>query len=187
VSDKYIFVIDTDQYAGNFEREMCACLTGQVGQCEVGKEEKAKFRKEVGEDMYDSMDSWVEQRPDPDHGWLRPCGIYPTHGYFNNGVGTHFKVGQEEEAKKRFEEYCKEQGSKWYLDMLKRPFTTHPSYQSVAIYFHDKPSQEIIDMMKQRAYEFLKGKCRIMGDPRTMKIIGFRLIKETLSKEETHL
>jgi len=26
----YIFVIDTDSYAGNFERDMCAFLTGRV-------------------------------------------------------------------------------------------------------------------------------------------------------------
>jgi hypothetical protein len=32
----YAFVIDTDQYAGNFEREMTAYLTGRIGQCGVG-------------------------------------------------------------------------------------------------------------------------------------------------------
>jgi hypothetical protein len=30
------FVIRTNEYAGNFEREMCAFVTGRVGECEVG-------------------------------------------------------------------------------------------------------------------------------------------------------
>ena len=33
------FVVDTDTYAGNFEREMCAFMTGITGACGVGKEE----------------------------------------------------------------------------------------------------------------------------------------------------
>ena len=36
--DCWGFIIDTDQYAGNFERELCAWTTGQIGECEVGKE-----------------------------------------------------------------------------------------------------------------------------------------------------
>ncbi|KKK83825.1 hypothetical protein LCGC14_2789530, partial [marine sediment metagenome] len=35
-SDSWIFIIDTDSYAGNFEREMCAYITGRVGECGVG-------------------------------------------------------------------------------------------------------------------------------------------------------
>jgi hypothetical protein len=34
----YSIVIKTNQYAGNFERELCAHLTGIVGECEVGHE-----------------------------------------------------------------------------------------------------------------------------------------------------
>ena len=34
---EYALVIRTDSYAGNFEREMCAYVTGHVGECEVGK------------------------------------------------------------------------------------------------------------------------------------------------------
>lgn len=186
MNDKYIFVIDTDQYSGNFEREMCACLTGHIGVCEVGIEESVKFREEVGEDMYESMDAWIEQRPD-DHGTLRPCYLYPTPGYFNNGLGGEFKDGQEEEALKHYRDYCKKENTKRYLDQIDEPLTKHPAYLSVAIYFYKKPSQEVIDMMKQRIEVFLKGKDRIHKEPRTMKISGFRLIKETLVKEEIEI
>lgn len=187
--DKYIFVIDTDKYAGNFEREMCACLTGQIGQCEVGIEESIKFRKEVGEDMYELMDEIVEQRPDADHGWFRPCGIYPTPGYFGDGWGGSFKDGEEEQAQKHHVEACISYaksgfGDKKFLKMAEQPFTKSDCNQSVAIYFHKKPSQKVIGLMKLRAMEFLKGVDRIMHDPRTMKISGFRLIKETTTTEE---
>lgn len=36
MSSKYILVADTNQYAGNFERELCAYITGQYGECSVG-------------------------------------------------------------------------------------------------------------------------------------------------------
>ena len=35
---KFAVLIKTDSYAGNFEREMCAHVTGHVGECEVGEE-----------------------------------------------------------------------------------------------------------------------------------------------------
>lgn len=34
----YMFVIDTDSYAGNFERELCAWCTGILGDCGIGDE-----------------------------------------------------------------------------------------------------------------------------------------------------
>ena len=33
-----MIIIDTDTYAGNFERELCAYVTGIVRDCEVGIE-----------------------------------------------------------------------------------------------------------------------------------------------------
>jgi hypothetical protein len=45
MSTKYRFIIDTDVYAGNFEREMCAFLTGQIGECTVGEEIASEFEK----------------------------------------------------------------------------------------------------------------------------------------------
>jgi len=40
----FIFVIDTDTYAGNFERPMCAYMTGRVGECGVGEEFAEMFK-----------------------------------------------------------------------------------------------------------------------------------------------
>ena len=77
----WVFIIDTDQYAGNFEREMCAYCTGIVGQCEVGKEMKELFEKdfELDPEKYcednpfiDYVDNWVMD----DHGCGRPTSIW---------------------------------------------------------------------------------------------------------------
>lgn len=36
--ETYQLLVKTNCYAGNFERELCAFMTGQVGDCEVGDE-----------------------------------------------------------------------------------------------------------------------------------------------------
>lgn len=36
--DCKMVIIDTNAYAGNFERELCAYLTGQIAECYVGRE-----------------------------------------------------------------------------------------------------------------------------------------------------
>lgn len=143
MTEKYIFVIDTDQYAGNFEREMCACCTGQTGECGVGEEESKKFKAEVGEDKWELMMELVEQRPD-DHGCHRPTSLWRTPIYLSPKRQHH----------------------------------------SVAIFFYDMPSEDIIAMMTERAKLFIKGKERIFHRPRTMKILNFRLLKETTTIEE---
>ena len=37
-TSSWLFIIHTDSYAGAFEREICAHITGLVGDCEVGEE-----------------------------------------------------------------------------------------------------------------------------------------------------
>ena len=43
----FALVIDTDQFAGSFEREMAAFCTGHVGECGVGESMAALFRAET--------------------------------------------------------------------------------------------------------------------------------------------
>ena len=63
----YGFLIKTDSYAGNFEREMCAYITGVVGECGVGKQYK---NEEVANLFYENI-SFV---PD-EHGCSRPVSM----------------------------------------------------------------------------------------------------------------
>ncbi len=62
-------IIETNHYAGNFEREMTAYCTGHVGECGVGKEHAAIFREEVPQDPFGDS---IVPVPD-DHGCARPC------------------------------------------------------------------------------------------------------------------
>lgn len=58
--ETYIFVIDTDGYAGNFHREMCAYVTGHVGESGAGDKEREIYINEVDEyddDLVSSFDS----------------------------------------------------------------------------------------------------------------------------------
>jgi len=60
------FVIKTSEYTGNFEREMCAFVTGRVGECEVGEE--------FVEDEIETQFGNVMDVPD-DNGCCRPVSL----------------------------------------------------------------------------------------------------------------
>jgi len=63
----YSIVIKTNQYAGNFERELCAHLTGIIGECEVGEEY-------VDEAITEIFEESVAQMAD-DNGCRRPVSL----------------------------------------------------------------------------------------------------------------
>lgn len=67
---QYLFIIDTADYAGNFERELCAYITGRIGGCGVGDDMAGLFLKEMGLEQFENV---IEQ-PD-DHGCWRPTSI----------------------------------------------------------------------------------------------------------------
>lgn len=72
------FVVGTNKYAGNFEREMCAYMTGVIGDCEVGKPEANLYFEK-----YDSAIEGIRQHPD-EHGVYRPVNIVKDeYGEFN--------------------------------------------------------------------------------------------------------
>ena len=100
-----VVAIDTNEYAGNFEREMCAFITGQVGECGVGDRLIAEAHEELAEDTFNNTFDWIEEnivQESDDHGCYRPCSIWPTPGWYNNGMGGHYKdeAGSEEQALK---------------------------------------------------------------------------------------
>jgi len=85
--DRYVLVIDTDQYAGNFERELCAYVTGYVGDCGVGAKYVNKFAKDVGIELgnVDAIDIFYNtnyQQADiveyvaDEHGCYRPVALW---------------------------------------------------------------------------------------------------------------
>ena len=177
---EYMFVIDTESYSGNFEREITAYCTGRIGDCEVGDGEASIFRKEVGDP--DKIFGGVLDIPD-EHGCSRPTSIYPTPGWFNNGMGGHFRDGQDEESLEHYKKACilysekkvhpkdQEKHTKRWLDMAnKASLTKHAAYLSVAIFFSDKPTIEQINIIIERSKAYT--------EPRNINITGFRILKQ---------
>ena len=145
------FVVDTESYSGNFERQMCGYITGVIGECEVGSEEAAEFNNEhPGQNPFDDI---VMQVPD-EHGCRRPVAIWPTPGWFNNSMGGHFRDGDLSTAQKHYRASCLEEAQERpYADdgnnkrheaecraRAEEQVTECPAYQSVAIFFGEEPN-----------------------------------------------
>lgn len=79
----FVFVIDTNEYAGNFEREMCAHITGQVGECGVGDE----FVDEKVEMLFEP---YIKNVSD-DNGCSRPCEAISSPDGGCNSVAIYFE------------------------------------------------------------------------------------------------
>lgn len=69
------FIIDTNEYSGNFERELCAHITGHIGECGVGDE----FIDDEIDGLFENVIG-VD-----DDGCNRPCKI------FRNKEDTSYK------------------------------------------------------------------------------------------------
>jgi hypothetical protein len=151
--DYYLFIIDTNKYAGNFEREMCAYITGQIGECEVGDEQAELAKKEIPEEVA-QLEELVESIPD-EHGCARPVAIFPNPRYGNNGYG-----GQKLLNDKNQEQF---------------PF---PAYNSIAIYFNSIPNSKLLDIMKKRAKEIGAKGIGTKKFEEQIEIEGFRLLEK---------
>lgn len=122
----YTLVVDTEQYSGNFERQMCAYLTGQVGECGVGQGFVEKYSQDIK-----NLEWWeknIYQKAD-EYGCYRPVELYPTEGWLNNGMGKCFKQTEQDEK-------------------------GYPAYLSVAVLMNEEPTEEIINEFVQRAKNF---------------------------------
>jgi hypothetical protein len=97
----YAILIKTNSYAGNFEREMCAHVTGHIGECGVGDEYVDELLAQKFED-YIGLES-------EDDDCYRPAALGYDLGYSNNDV---------------------------------------------VIWFNKKPTQELIDTIKERLETF---------------------------------
>jgi hypothetical protein len=124
---KFAIVVKTNNYAGNFERQMCAYLTGTVGECEVGKEL-------VEDEISELFENIIGNEPD-DNGCYRPVAIG-----------------------------CDIDG-----------FTTN----DVVIFFDEKPTENHINMMKERSVDF--------EHSQGIKIGGFELVEFKSSYNITKL
>lgn len=100
----WAFVIDTTDYAGNFERELCAYITGCVGECGVGEEMAALHDEQVGDAMTESLE-WENG----DDGCDRPCSIFDSKNGYRSVIIFFRKKPTKAEVErmmKRAQEYA---------------------------------------------------------------------------------
>lgn len=156
---RWSFVVDTDQYAGNFERQLCAYVIGTVD--EYG-ESQAEFYLDSFESAMGYMglaalkelsDCRVAD-PGDDGICLAPMDLAPTPDRYNEGKGEH------------------------YLAPLGIAYQ-EPAYHSVAIFLQREPTQDEITILTQRAKEF-ELLPKIKDWDSRPKILGCRLVSETV-------
>lgn len=164
-----VVAIDTTDYSGNFEREMCAFITGQVGECDVGSELAEEAQEELAQDTFNNTLDWIEDHivsESDDNGCHRPASIWPTPGRVNNGSGGHFDEDK--------------------LPKEKSWNNVHwPAYESVAIFFDEIPPKEVIDVMMERALRFASERPdwrSWKGEKKPLKISRIRILEPKLIK-----
>ena len=80
---EFLFVVDTNLYAGNFEREMCAYMTALTGDCDGGDKEANLAFEEIPNEVRDDLTDCIMLPPD-EHGCCRPVSIFPSPGKRND-------------------------------------------------------------------------------------------------------
>ncbi len=158
---RWAFVVDTDSYAGNFERELSSFV---VGRCdEHGDHRGGPYREMYEKDFgihgssgeEDPFEDLVEARVD-DHGddaiCRAPMALAPTPGYSNDGSGNVSKVKPGETSK-------------------------HAAYNSVAIFLSRKPTDAELRILVERSKKFSSLPPIKPWDHRP-KFLGCRLVEE---------
>ena len=186
---RVLFVVDTEDYSGNFERDLLACLTGIDYEYyhKTGVALRDQALKEIPKEMLEYIHKhlvWDIYDPGDDGFHRCPAHIWPTPRWFNNGHGGHFREGDEVAAlahrNEQYEKHKKQIGHYPGHDITQPsdPLQKYPCYQSVAILFDEVPPTEIMNMMKKRAADFGPAHVGLLGDPAPVTIAGFRLLKE---------
>lgn len=85
----YLFIIDTNSYAGNFEREMCAYITGKTGECEVGHELAEIAEREIPEEI-EQFEDVIEWVPGEHGSQIVTIFDNPNHKHEYNSVAIYF-------------------------------------------------------------------------------------------------
>jgi len=177
-SQHIAFIVDTDEYAGNFERELTAFCTGVIGDCGVGEEHAEAFKRECPE-MVKALEEIVTTVPD-DHGCARPASIWPTPGFWNDGMGTHWpdSMWGSAEAHTTYRDSVRKYKEEHkdalpHIDEEAALPSRHPAYQSVAMFLADRPGNELLEFLMRRARAYRP----IRKFDGTFNVLGFRLIQ----------
>ena len=155
-------VIDTDSYAGQFERQLTAFVVGELDDERApfdGEEMINIFREEVGDvNPFEELVTWGLEFDDDIPG-VTVCSLYPTPGMSNDGHGNHYQVTEEQ------------------------PYQ-YPAYYSVRLFLDREPTPEELALIKERSEKFaVRG---IKYQP-PFRITGYRLVYERVLVEERQI
>lgn len=180
---RYFIIVDTEDYAGSFERELCAYMTGTIGDCGVGKSYQELFLDEESEEAFDWFEENVIYLPD-DHGCRRPVKLSATPGWFNDGVGNHHRE-DDHDPKEVVRKYNSSSGIRAMINSMDE-IHKYPAYQSIEIGFYEKPSNMLLQLMVNRANEFCnEAKLKSCHPP--SKITAVRFVERTTTVEDKEL
>jgi len=175
ISEEYVLVIDTDQYAGHFLEDLAAYCTGFVGECEKGRACSDLFYMEMGIDD----DGWpkgkLADEKNPFHGFVgdrqdevgywSPCSLWLSRTHGTDGNGNYAVLTEEN------------------YDIYK-----YPAPLSVGIFFDVRPTDFQIELIRDRAAKFFESVYPKMdkddSKPSQVKLEGLRLICHKKYAEE---
>lgn len=201
-----IFIIDTEEYAGQFGAPLCAYLTGRLDN-EFSAEKYAELyeqetESEPLEEVIDIEDV---------NGIMRPWALWPTPDWFCNDAGHSFRRGQESLALHDYKQTIKAEQQTLVtqkaivideiktqktknpkIEQLQKEIRHHkqiihqagreqaiqafPAYLSVAIFFRPAPPRAIIDEMKIRALRFVPVFHDLDASKTLINITDFRVL-----------
>jgi len=121
-------IIDTEQYAGNFERDMIAYITGELGECNVGFDMAKQARRELPTATRQWFADNVVHVAD-EHGCVRPAAISATPGWYLGDNDREYRGDPEDKQ---------------------RP----EAYLSVEMVVEHWPSQATLQVIHERAKRF---------------------------------
>lgn len=207
----YALVVDTDQYAGNFEREMASYCTG------------LEFPRgaEYITDEVENAEWWEDNTYDDGE---EGCSIWTTPGWFNNGMGWHYEdtpenrelavvksrdsmIAYHATQKSVMEERLRNQNfdGTWTQDACERTLesikasianteltVTWPANMSVAMFSSEQPPAEVIDEVWKRAQQFntvyqQHNRGLRKDTPITVKKIRLVMIETVVTKTEINV
>ena len=143
----YAFVVDTNAYAGNFEREMTAFSTGQY---ETRGEEEGEEYDEVfpDDEVFSEDEPGLISITPPCNDFADVCSIYPTPGWVNDGNGREYRLAEAPAGINHW-----------------------PAYMSVAMFFEEVPTPAQVQRVRERAAIFAEREGFAIEGFRLVKVV----------------
>ena len=151
---KYLVIIDTSSYAGSFNRDMCAYITGQLGDCGVGRDQRDVFLDEEGVEKDEWFAEHIEHTTD-DHGCWRPVALSSTPGWFNDGAGHFYREDSYDpvEVLNNYNAYA-ERNNHPMRASSSNDIRKYDAFLSFEIMFLEELPDDMFDLIVRRAHKY---------------------------------